>query len=296
MNAAEPLSIQGHVDAAFSGMRMTPALQDLKEEVRANLTARVSELAGQGIDLQSATGQAIDELGDLSQLIRDVADERPDPHIVRVRPRPSFVVSTVALSIVLVAGAVVVGLAAGRVVGLGYGILAAIAGGLAGGAITFSSLRQETTAHYPSPPTRSALYGLATGVGLAGVGLVVVAVGRWPDAPVVGVGAASVLLGALGLVALGASQTNRTKEWALAAAAEQRGADRFSQDPAAAARFGIYLITIWIVAIAAFLALSFTVGFVWSWLALVAGLAASFILLARMLFPPNSPPDEARRP
>jgi ABC-type uncharacterized transport system permease subunit len=62
--------------------------------------------------------------------------------------------------------------------------------------------------------------------------------------------------------------------------------DRFTKDPAAAARFGIYTMVIFIVALAAFLTLGFTVGWAWSWLALVAGLAAMMLTLARMLFVP----------
>ena len=61
--------------------------------------------------------------------------------------------------------------------------------------------------------------------------------------------------------------------------------DRFSKDPAAAARFGIYTVVIMVVSVAVFVILSLTVGFVWSWLALVAGFVVFFLVLARMLFP-----------
>jgi hypothetical protein len=63
--------------------------------------------------------------------------------------------------------------------------------------------------------------------------------------------------------------------------------DRFTEDPAAAARFGLYTVTLWLVAIAAFAVLGFTVGWAWSWLALVGGLAAMMLILARMLFAPR---------
>jgi hypothetical protein len=60
--------------------------------------------------------------------------------------------------------------------------------------------------------------------------------------------------------------------------------NRFDEDPATAARFGIYTAALWIVAFAAFIALSFTVGFAWSWLALLGGFALMMLILARMLF------------
>jgi uncharacterized membrane protein YkgB len=67
---------------------------------------------------------------------------------------------------------------------------------------------------------------------------------------------------------------------------EQIG-DRFANDPAAAARFGIYTVIIWIVAFAAFAVLTVAIGWAWSWLALVGGLVVFFMTLARMLFVPE---------
>jgi len=55
----------------------------------------------------------------------------------------------------------------------------------------------------------------------------------------------------------------------------------------AAARFGLYTVIIWIIAIALFVVLSIAVGFAWSWLALVAGLVTFFLVLTRMLFAPT---------
>ena len=44
---------------------------------------------------------------------------------------------------------------------------------------------------------------------------------------------------------------------------------------------------IWVIAIALFVVLSIGVGFVWSWLALVAGVVVFFLVLTRMLFAPD---------
>ncbi len=62
---------------------------------------------------------------------------------------------------------------------------------------------------------------------------------------------------------------------------ESQVEDRFSKDPAAAARFGIYTLVIWLLAITAFIILSMTVGFGWSWLALVGGFVVFMLVLAR---------------
>jgi hypothetical protein len=75
----------------------------------------------------------------------------------------------------------------------------------------------------------------------------------------------------------------------------ERASDRFERDPAAAARFGLYTVCIWIIAFALFGVLTFTVGWAWSWLALLGGVAAMMLTLARTLFAPEGEsPDAAR--
>ncbi|MEP6842341.1 MAG: hypothetical protein ABJA11_02390, partial [Pseudolysinimonas sp.] len=105
--------------------------------------------------------------------------------------------------------------------------------------------------------------------------------------PPLGLLAAGIILtlaATMAFIALGVTQTNRLKPWALAQNRQYEVEDRFSQDPVAAARFGIYTVIIWIAAIALFVVLSIAVGFVWSWLALVAGVLVFFLVLNRMLF------------
>jgi hypothetical protein len=63
--------------------------------------------------------------------------------------------------------------------------------------------------------------------------------------------------------------------------------NRFEEEPDTAARFGIYTMLLWIVAFATFLVLSFTIGWAWSWLALLGGFVAMMLILARMLFGPR---------
>jgi uncharacterized membrane protein YkgB len=89
------------------------------------------------------------------------------------------------------------------------------------------------------------------------------------------------------MIALGVTQTNRLKPWVLTQNRQYELEDRFSKDPVAAARFGLYTVIIWIVAITLFVVLSILVGFAWSWLALVAGLVTFFLVLTRMLFAPT---------
>ncbi len=303
MSGAENPSIHRRLDEAFGGVTMTPEAQDLKEEIRGNLAARVNELAAGGLDGPAAVSQAIDELGDIRELVGEVAgpgraagaraaNAALDARLLhRVRPKPAYVVGVVIASIAIAAGLLFMVLGATGVLPLPIGPIIGFAGVASTGAawIVGGTLAHETTSNYPVSKDRAGGYFFATLLGVYGLAVGgLVALGALPVWVVV--------FAALGVVAaivlfafLGATQTNRKKAWAREAAREYQGQDRFSQDPVAAARFGIYSAVIWIVAFGLFTGLGFMVGFGISWLALLAGLAVHMIVLARMLFPSDVP-------
>lgn len=313
-------SIHRLLDEAFAGVAVTPELQDLKEELRASLAARAQELQDAGVDPARAAATAMREIGDIDDLVAAVSDGdripasdhgTMGPHAhpdlaraadimrqQRVRPSAAFVVRTVLLALVL-AGAVVL-LTFGGVGVLdapwGTGAAIAVVFAIATGVIVTDALRQETTAHFALPPGRAAAWGLSGGALGLGLGLAAVAIVH-PGA--LGILIASIVLGLagiLGLVWCGVTQTNRTKPWVLAMGRQAAVEDRFSRDPAAAARFGIYTVVVWIAGLALFVVLSFTVGFAWSWLAIVATILVFFLLLARMNFPAGDRSDRSERP
>jgi hypothetical protein len=161
---------------------------------------------------------------------------------------------------------------------------------LAGGYVVGDALRQETSSNHPVSRARASGYGLATALGLAGLGS---AAGYIPERtmPWLVVGGALLVSSIVMFTYLGATQTNRHKPWVVREMARHElAADRFEQDPAAAARFGIYTATIWLVALTAFAVVGFAVGWAWSWLALLGGVVAMMLTLARMLF------SDAREP
>ena len=67
-----------------------------------------------------------------------------------------------------------------------------------------------------------------------------------------------------------------------------RTGNRFEEDPASAARFGIYTAAIWTVAFVVAVILAFTVGWLWALVALIGGFVVMLITLARMLFGADS--------
>ncbi len=67
------------LDEAFTGVEMTADAQDLKEEVRANLVARVAELEADGQPAGDAVRRAIAELGDVRELLGEPTAQPDEP-------------------------------------------------------------------------------------------------------------------------------------------------------------------------------------------------------------------------
>ena len=55
------------LDDAFAGVEPSPEVQDLKEEIRANLEARAAELQASGVAPDAAARRAFDELGEIGR-------------------------------------------------------------------------------------------------------------------------------------------------------------------------------------------------------------------------------------
>jgi hypothetical protein len=203
-----------------------------------------------------------------------------------VPPNPAFVVRTVILSLLLAAAvALVVSAAVGAPwMSAALTVASVTIATLAVGLIVADSLRQTTSQNYPLPGRRAAAYGLSAAVMLLGLLLGAVFISNTNAVALLIAGVLLVVVGIVGFTWLGVTQTNRSKPWVQAMNEQYIAEDRFSQDPAAAARFGIYTVVIWVLAFAVFAILSLTVGFLWSWLALLAGLVVFFLTLARMLF------------
>lgn len=286
------------LDQAFAGVEMTPERQDLKEEVRANLVARVAELQAGGLPGGAAARRAVEEFGDIHAIIdgTEPAAGTPAGTAVaawqqhRVRPRPGFVLRTVLLSAIGVAGLAVLVLAAiAGGVPLGGQVTAVLGVAVTVGAVTADALRQETNSNHPMPTGRAVGYGTGVLLAVAGLGSGWLYYLRGGGLGWVIGGAVPVLV-AVGLLSyLGATQTNRHKEWVVRMQESHAAlGDRFTEDPIAAARFGVYTAATWLLAAAGFVVLTLTVGWGWSWLAIVGGIVVMMLMIARMLFVPRS--------
>ena len=174
---ADTSDIYRLLDEAFAGVTMTPELQDLKEELRGNLSARSAELQGRGVDATAARTAAA-ELGDIPELIASVGDAPDRQHLSqgeaaaqaarlhRVRPKPAFVLRATFLSLVVATSAVllVVFALSSRDPSIAIGLALSAARSVAGGLLVANGLRQETTSRFALPHFRAAGYGLAAHV------------------------------------------------------------------------------------------------------------------------------------
>ena len=302
MNATDPIrrstDIHRLLDEAFVGVVMTPEMQDLKEEIRDNLLFRVAELEASGVEPSDAARRAVAELGDIRALVDGGADAPAPVHVEsasaaalrnRVRPKPAFVVRTVLLSIVSAAALVLLVLGLVEVLSIGTGVLVGLAAvfGLTLGVVTADALRQETSSSHPLPTGRAVAFGASTGVLLAGLAFTAVVIVRLDLAWIIL--SALLVVAAIGVLSwLGATQTNRHKPWLVEQQRAMRTGNRFEEDPASAARFGIYTAAIWTVAFVVAVILGFTVGWLWALVALIGGFVVMLITLARMLFGADS--------
>lgn len=261
--------------------------------MRGNLTARTSELVADGAAPADAARRALAELGDVGALLGDssrdsaeadswTAEQRRN----RVRPRPAFAVRTAILAAILAVDVLVLVVQYAGVLWPDFTwqtiqlVLAAVIVGW----LVADALQQETTVNFPMPRLRAIGFGVASSILVVGIGAALHLRYGMNTAWLLIIGLAVAVAVAL-YTLLGVTATNRTKPWAvrLQSSSPEVG-NRFEKDPAAAARFGLYTVIIWVLGITAFIVLTVSVGWAWSWLAIVATFVVFFLVLARMLF------------
>jgi hypothetical protein len=280
------LAIHRLLDEAFATTEMNQHARDLKEEMRSNLVARMAELELSGVRKDVCAQRAMAELGDIRSIVAEAAaTPSAAPWLdQRVRPRPAYVVRTLLLSLLAAAALAVLAWSLLDAAVAGWQSVAVAVLAVTGGIIVTDALRQETTASYPLPGGRALGYGAAAISGLAGAGCVAVAGPDWPVGLLVAAGVL-LIVSVVAFTCLGVTQTNRHKPWMVRLQREhQDRVDVFADDPAAAARFGLYTVVVWLAALAGFVTLTLTVGWAWSWLTLVGGVLAMLVIMARTMF------------
>ncbi|MFI2490116.1 permease prefix domain 1-containing protein [Promicromonospora kroppenstedtii] len=245
-------SVHRLLDEAFAGLPATDDVQDLKEEIRANLLDRVAELTASGVDGDAAARRAVDELGDVRALVdgADVAAEvpaAPSPGVASaaaaaagrppVLPRRRDVAGlVVAIGVVLLAlaplvmigGFVVDAFGSHRLDHLGPALPFQLVGplliGPVVGWIVGAVLVRETATRYGMPLRRAVAYGIASALLVLGMVGGIEAGVLFERARVTVQTAVPLLVaGGAWLAYLLASQTNRRKPWVLEQARSDGG-------------------------------------------------------------------------
>ena len=294
-----------YVRELFARYEPTPELDDFREEVLANLHARVAQLTDDGVAPADAARRAQSELGDIDEIAREMSRERIVDvynHMYlhqRVRPSTRVVAGFVALAIVIAlsALAIVVTLldlsSAYGIARLGVlGWLGITGFSVAVGGTALLGVAHATTTHHPMAIRRALALGAGVTVAVLGaLGAALLIVVTSPDgdraaAPWIACGIILFLLGLGGAIVAGVTGTNRLKPWALREQQRQAelGVDNFSADPALAARFGMYTVALWIVAGIAIAVLAVVGLGAWFWVPIPLAIAVMMLLIARMGF------------
>ena len=314
MNAKE------FVDSLFNGYEQTGALADFKEELLANLNAKIENFIRKGLDTDAAFAKASAELGDVSSLADELSLKKRKEVFEEV-----YMDIRMYMPARRVAGYVVFGLLAffGITVALitlfttrSIETLSGTSADLASffGAMmpfltaaaigfTYLGVTQETASTFPVSRKRGAWY--ATAAGLICFGLLTMPItyfstkfamnfvndisdiGVFKTNPetlaVVGVLIPFVLPGIGILVFLVLTEKDRLKPWAKNLHNKVvEGEMAIWNDPVKASRFGMFSGAIWIFAAGIFIVLGFLIGFKFSWPVFIFATAFQLLVQGRM--------------
>ncbi|ULQ58489.1 permease prefix domain 1-containing protein [Brucepastera parasyntrophica] len=286
--------IEKAVEKIFADYEETAELKELKEEIVSNLSDRVSDMTGKGMNEKEALDKALDELGDITE-VADTVSRQKRTEIISHAYMRSIPLDKVHLIGYPAAGVIFIfGLIVGAITGFSTdGIMETIAsfmpfGVVSLGAFVFLGLTQETRVRYAMSWKRSLWYTLASALLL--FGLFVAAIVYFSDMQIaseeavragypagnismvaaLGTLIAFVIPGAALLAFLVLSEKDRKKTWVRRLAEEQ--------SQVCAEKFGLLSGAIWIAAFAFFCLFGFLAGWHISWVSFLFAIAAQCVL------------------
>ena len=307
------------VDSLFTGYEETAALADFKEELLANLNAKIESFVKKGMDAKEAFSKATAELDDVSALADEFSLKKRNEVFeemyldIRHYLRPKRVVGYVVFGIVALFGLTTAALSyfGSNYAQENFGILDNVSVDMAAFftvmmpfltaaviGFTFLGVTQETASLNPVSKKRGVLYALASGLISFGIFLMpVVYFGTkianefvseifnkgLPIVPVLAMVIPFILPGTGLLVYLVLTEKDRVKPWA-----KKLGTGiienemKMHQDLATEERFGMFSGAIWIFAIGLFILLGFIFGFKYSWPVFIFAVALQLLVQGLM--------------
>jgi 4-hydroxybenzoate polyprenyltransferase len=290
--------IEAAVSAIFENYEDTPQLQDFREEISMNLLERVRDLTKKGMDESEATGKALSELGDITEVADAIGKQKRqeaigDYFFPKAPLDRKHAVGYSAAAALLVLGLVSVFLVSHQHVSLGQLLLVFLPFSLPSACgFVYLGLTQETRAHYPLRGKRAALFCLAAGLMFTGAVLgasilfqgtplteVTIQNLAWIKAESLSVHMLPSLLVLLLLILPGAgmlgylvlTQEKRYKPWLV----EQirLSATVYGE------RFGLVCAAIWTFAFALFVLLGFLIGWHPAWIVFLFAIATQMLVM-----------------
>jgi len=310
------------VDSLFKGYEETAALVDFKEELLGNLNAKIEDLVKKGMEPEAAFAKASAELGDVSAVADELSLKKRTEVFEEAYMGVSRYMTTGRVAGYVIFGALalfgittaLITLFAVKSVDVGFagpidwtGFFATMMPFLTAAVVgfTFLGVTQETASMYPMDKKRAVWYSVAAGLiafGLFTMPIVYFGVKIADNiflemtsyhlevlVPVISMLIPFVLPGIGILVFLVLTEKDRLKPWAKDF--RDKTVERemaMWNDPATAARFGMFSGAIWISAVGLFFLLGFLVGFKFSWLIFIFATAFQLVIQGLMSKRENS--------
>ncbi|MDR2860608.1 MAG: permease prefix domain 1-containing protein [Elusimicrobiota bacterium] len=159
----------------FRDYEETGLLRELKEEISANLSARIEDMMKKGISEEEAIGKAFEEFGDIAQVADEMSRQKRNDFIMQAYGKKVPLDKVHAIGYCIAGALTVFGLIAGAVSFLNYGIIYTAIfvfmpfAVLAAGAFTYLGLTQETNVRFAAKNKIGLGYGISAMLITAGV-------------------------------------------------------------------------------------------------------------------------------
>ena len=307
------MNAQNYVKSLFKDYEETAELKDFMEEIQSNLEERTASLIKKGLTEEEAFTKASAELGDIGVLADEMSLKRrqevyQDAYLgIQHYMKPRRVAAYVTFGTILGFGIIITLISfisvskvlPGMILTSTLGtflpfFITSVTG------FTFLGLTQESAAYYPMSKKRAAWYSAAALLIAFGVILFPLCyfavsetnsifsftLSEWGLVSALGVLIPFLIPGIGLLVFLCLTEKSRLKPWAAAHYKEMYVNPELWQDPAQAARFGMFSGAIWICSVGLFIALGLAISFKYSWLIFIFTVAVQLLIQA-LLFKPK---------
>jgi hypothetical protein len=303
------MSIREYVDTLFADYKDSASMQDFKEELAGNLEDRVAVLRKKGLDEETATKKALDELGDISVIAEEMSLKKKKEVYSEMYMGTRKYLTPKRTGLFILGGAgICFGLIAAAIVwfasedAVATFATSAVFVALGAGLLTFMGVTQETGAKNPMRWKRAVFYAASIAVfsfgilampivyfATTGVSPAELAAGGWAFSPE-NLGFTSAIAAMVPLVLpsialfvyLILTEKDRSKPWKIdMREKELKNEQNRFVSVREKERYGFYSAAIWIAASSIFVLLIFMGAIMYSWLSMVAAVVGEMLLRAK---------------